>query len=155
MTKLLILSDSHGESGLISSVVTSELPFDELIFCGDGLDDIPRANLPKQFLITAVRGNVDRARGIQNEDITFTETSTAKIMVTHGDMFDVKRTMMFLRREAEAKNASLVVFGHTHTPYLNDSAEPVLLNPGSLKAGSYATVTIDHSGMKFNLKEIG
>ncbi|HNX59981.1 MAG TPA: YfcE family phosphodiesterase [Spirochaetota bacterium] len=154
MAKFLVLSDSHGETELIRSVVSSELPFDELIFCGDGIDDLTRADLPKKFIVTAVRGNVDRVRGCAGDDVAFTEAEGVRIMVTHGDMFDVKRTMMFVRREAEAKNAGLVIVGHTHIPYLNEASGPAVLNPGSLKAGSYATVTVTDAGMKFDMKEI-
>ncbi|HEY1405117.1 MAG TPA: metallophosphoesterase family protein, partial [Spirochaetota bacterium] len=88
-------------------------------------------------------------------DLAITEAGNVRIMITHGDQYDVKHTTGFLIKEGISQNADLIIFGHTHIPYLNDKSDPVLLNPGSMKAGSYATVIIDDKGIRCDLKEIG
>jgi len=155
MKKLLVLSDSHGNSDLVSSIVRTELPFDTLIFCGDGLADLVRAELPNEFRVCPVRGNVDRINGLDGDDVAIEVIESVRIFVAHGDLFDVRHTTIFLRSAAAKEDCGLIIFGHTHIPYLNASGNPVVLNPGAVKNGSYATVTVKGSAVKCVMKEIG
>ncbi len=59
--------------------------------------------------------------------------------------------------EGKRVGAQLVLFGHTHRPYLAEHDGVWLLNPGSCSAmqGSYAVLTIENGGFHAELKEIG
>jgi putative phosphoesterase len=155
MKKLLVLSDSHGNPDLVSAIVRTELPFDTLIFCGDGLADLVRAELPKEFGVCAVRGNVDRINGLDGDDVAVEEIESVRIFVTHGDQSGVRDTTVSIRNEAAKEDCVLIIFGHTHIPYLNAAGNPVVLNPGAVKDGSYATVVVKGSAVKCTIKEIG
>ena len=55
--------------------------------------------------------------------------------------------------EGKARNADIVMFGHTHKPYLETFGEMTVLNPGSLsyprqegRRGSYIIMEIDEEG---------
>ena len=43
MTKLLILSDSHGSPEAVRRILTAESDADAVIFLGDGLHDLEKA----------------------------------------------------------------------------------------------------------------
>jgi putative phosphoesterase len=154
MTKLLVLSDSHDSPEVIAAIVKMELPFDELIYCGDGIADLAAADLPKSFLITAVRGNIDRARGADGDDVIITESSGAQILVTHGDYYNVRESLAQLSGEGKRQNVNLVVFGHSHIPYHDAASVPMILNPGSVRNGSYATIVIREGVINCTLKSL-
>jgi hypothetical protein len=154
MSKFLVLSDSHGSPSIIGTIVRQELPFDELIFCGDGIRDVESANLPKSFIINYVAGNVDRIHGKLADEYVLIEADGVKIFASHGDLFSVKDTLKYITREGTNRGVDLVVFGHTHTPFFSRNSNPVLLNPGSAKNGCYATIEIQKGEIKCVLKEI-
>ncbi|MGL4368739.1 MAG: metallophosphoesterase family protein [Spirochaetota bacterium] len=143
MTKILIISDSHESPKTVSAIVRAELPFDELVFCGDGLSDLASAEMPNAFIISAVTGNVDRARGFNGPDQLLTEIGGKKIFITHGDLYGVKYDLSKLRCQGLRQNADIVLFGHTHEQLCDSSAYPMLINPGAAKFGLYCTLEID------------
>jgi uncharacterized protein len=153
MCKILVLSDSHGSPSIIGTIVRQELPFDELLFCGDGIHDIESADLPKSFIINYVAGNIDRLHGKLADETALIETSGIRIFASHGDLFSVKNTLSIITREGTNRGADLVVFGHTHNPFFSNKSRPALLNPGSVKNGCYATIEIQKGKMKCVLKE--
>ena len=60
MTKLLVLSDSHGGRAAIERVLLKEnANIDALVFLGDGLRDLEQALTPYPRLRAYVAGNCD------------------------------------------------------------------------------------------------
>ena len=58
-----------------------------------------------------------------------------------------------MREEGRSRNVDIVMFGHTHRPFLEQSDGVTLLNPGSLsyprqegRKGSYMIMEIDEKG---------
>ena len=47
----------------------------------------------------------------------------------------------------------MVVFGHTHTPYLEEK-EVILFNPGALKDGFYGVLDIEEEKIDIALKSL-
>ena len=85
------------------------------------------------------------------------EAGGVRIFLTHGHLFGVKTGLTRLLLEGKRVGAQLVLFGHTHRPYLAEHDGVWLLNPGSCSAmqGSYAVLTIENGGFHAELKEIG
>jgi len=53
------------------------------------------------------------------------------------------------------RGADIVVFGHTHRPFLSDADRPILFNPGPALNGQYGIITIDENAMNFAHKRVG
>ena len=47
---------------------------------------------------------------------------------------------------ASKQSVNLVCFGHTHKQFLQITEGTTLLNPGSLRNGDYAVVSLDENG---------
>ena len=55
-----------------------------------------------------------------------------KVFITHGHRFYVGAGLDKLRQYGIDNGYDIVMFGHTHVPYLERSKEITLLNPGSI-----------------------
>ena len=154
MTKIVVLSDSHDHPGLIKEIIKTELPFDELVYCGDGINDLAAAHLPKGFIINAVTGNVDRAQGHGGPEQLFIEIGGKKFFITHGDFYGVKFTLDKIRHQGAFRMADIILFGHTHEQLCDTSRTPILINPGACGRGEYCTIEIDGDRIRPILKII-
>lgn len=140
--KILVVSDSHGEWQLLGRIVRREEPFDALIHCGDGADDLSRLTLPDGARIIRAGGNIDRGRGYEFDRVAVVDLCEKKIMVSHGDLFKVEHDLAPLLDEGMRIQADLVCFGHTHVKYYHDGAT-ALFNPGPANRGLYGIIIID------------
>ena len=102
-----------------------------------------------------VPGNCDYAPTVP-PSLTL-EFDGVRVFLTHGHLFGVKTGLTRLLLEGKRVGAQLVLFGHTHRPYLAEHDGVWLLNPGSCSAmqGSYAVLTVENGGFHAELKEIG
>jgi len=141
--KILVVSDSHGDWQLLSRIVRREEPFDALIHCGDGADDLSRIAIPKGARTIRVGGNVDRGRGYEFDRVAVETLCGKKIMVTHGDLFKVEYDLALLLDEGMRCQADLVCFGHTHAKYYHEGTT-ALFNPGPADRGAYGVIAIDY-----------
>ncbi|MBN1531697.1 MAG: YfcE family phosphodiesterase [Spirochaetes bacterium] len=140
--KILVVSDSHGNSERLRRIVDAERPFQYLVHCGDGVNDLLHAGVPADAVTLAVAGNVDLGRGITGERILWTRIGGRAFMITHGDLFGAHNGLSGLEREAARGGADIVLFGHTHVRHLREEP-PAMLNPGSANNGWYGLVEID------------
>ena len=76
-----------------------------------------------------------------------------RVWVTHGHHYYVSMSNEYLKREARAKGADIVMFGHTHRPIVNWENDLVVVNPGSLsyprqdgRKPSFILMDIDRMG---------
>ena len=110
MTKLLILSDSHGGSDAIARILKAEREnIDALIFLGDGLRDLDA---------------LEPYDGLAAFDQVI-------VFYTHGHMYGVKYDLDTLADAAAARGAQVALFGHTHIPLAETRGRVFLFNPGS------------------------
>lgn len=148
--RILVVSDSHGYEKNLLRIITMVEP-DLLVHCGDvenGESIIrQKANCPCYF----VGGNNDFFSGLPKE-VTFT-AGPCKIWVTHGHRYGVHGGTDVLEREGRARGVQVVMFGHTHKPYLRKADGMVILNPGSVtyprqegRKPSYLVMIIEESG---------
>lgn len=137
--KIVVVSDSHGNSNLLEKVITECSPFDIIIHCGDGIQDLRRADVPKESHVLIVSGNTDIHSGCDADSILTEDIADKRVMVTHGHQFNVKGGLSELTRVAGKFKADVVLFGHTHIQFLHQG-EPLLFNPGSLSGGGYGLI---------------
>ena len=138
--KCIILSDSHGDYESVISVLRQNRDAEVVIFLGDGLSDIyeVKKDFPSVAFI-AVSGNCD-VRLFDAPRIENITLEGKRIVLTHGDAFMVKSSLVGLRALAEDTRADIILFGHTHTATLDvigtSYGKAILFNPGSVK-GTY------------------
>lgn len=152
--KVLIVSDTHRRDENLRYVIEKTAPFDMLIHLGDTegsecffKDWIKNDNC----VIHAVQGNNDFFSVMEKEK----EISIGKYrtLLTHGHLYGVSLGTEGLRDEAKSRNLNIVMYGHTHKPYLERWNDIVILNPGSLsyprqdgRKPSYMIMEIDRNG---------
>ncbi len=144
--RILVLSDSHGcESGLIRAI--EEQPgARHVLFLGDGLRDLHYvATRYPERVFTSVRGNNDFSAEEPNERLI--ELGGKRIFMTHGHTYGVKGTDYHLLSAAAGNRADIAVYGHTHTPVTRYEDGIYLMNPGSVREGSYGIIDITPQGI--------
>lgn len=129
--KLLIVSDSHGNTLALREVLDREPDADFLLHLGDGAADLAAiqhtGRCPQAM---AVRGNCDYAPDLPSERLC---TFMGKLVfMTHGNGYEVKLTCGALLGAARQKGAEIALFGHTHSPYYGFQDGVYLFNPGAL-----------------------
>mgnify|MGYP000265444405 FL=1 len=129
--KVLIVSDTHGREQNLAEALEQTGPIDQLIHLGDvegGAEHI--RELAGDAPAAIIAGNNDFFCDLPNERI-FT-IGGHRIFMTHGHGYFVHSGTLYLKREARKKGADIVMFGHTHKPYMEEDNELLVLNPGSL-----------------------
>ena len=113
MTKLLVLSDSHGARDAIKRILNKEQNnVDAVIFLGDGLRDLEQALAFFPHLrVYSVAGNCDYG-ALEPLD-------------------GVKYDLDTLADAAAARGAEVALFGHSHIPHAEQRGKVFLFNPGS------------------------
>ena len=154
MTKLLVLSDSHGGRAAIERVLLKEnANIDALVFLGDGLRDLEQALTPYPRLRAySVAGNCDYGALEPMDGLAAFDQTI--MFYTHGHMYGVSFELETIKEEARARKADIVMFGHTHKPHLEYCEDGlVVLNPGSLsyprqdgRKPSYMLMELDRNG---------
>ena len=156
--KLLVTSDTHGNSDNLFYVIQKHRDIETVIFLGDGLNELEDLENAYPNLKTyAVNGNCDRYPLRQDELIE--NFGSVMFFITHGDTYDVKRTKDYIVKRATNLSVDVVLYGHTHIPRLEEINNIKLFNPGSLGvpvtgAPSYAIITIENKEVSFELLNI-
>ena len=130
--KILVISDTHGI--IVESVINflkNENNIDLLIHCGDKYDDGPKiAYLLGLTDFYRVVGNTDY--GVKNGETHIKVViENKKFLITHGHFENVKDGLDELKCLAQAENADIVLFGHTHTSYDEIDNNIIYFNSGS------------------------
>ncbi|MCZ0717040.1 metallophosphoesterase [Aerococcus kribbianus] len=148
--QILILSDSHGDSQILTDLVSRYSDqVDYYIHCGD-------SELSDQDTIwnlyTTVQGNMD-FYPFATEAVL--DTDQGKIVIVHGHLHQVKQGDQTLVSLAKEKQADIVCYGHTHVMDCHETEGVLIINPGSIRLPrgeypkpSYAILTIDKAGNK-------
>jgi hypothetical protein len=151
--KILIISDSHGKLSILEKVIEKEKP-KIVIFCGDFIRDIENLEyFYTEIVFIKVRGNCD-FDAYEIEDEIIINIGKDKILITHGHLYDVKNNLSSIEKKARQNNVNIVIFGHTHKPYLNKTKNNIILfNPGAIRNGTYGILLMNGQN-KFFLKNI-
>ncbi len=130
--KILLLSDSHGRTDKVLSVVDrNKKNITCVIHLGDYARDIKAVENAYPSIITeAVQGNNDGSSEYPLDKVLM--FSGKRILLTHGHTYKVGRDLMPLAMKAKQENAGIAVFGHTHIPLIEEKDGIYLINPGCL-----------------------
>ncbi len=153
MLKIIVISDSHGNTVKLGRIIRRESPFDYLFHCGDGAGDLIHVDVPAGTVVVRVCGNVDMARNLDAERLVVMPVGPVTVMAAHGDQFYVNYGYEAIEREGRSRNADIVLFGHTHAAY-HGGTKPVLFNPGPATNGKYGLIYVDAS-IRASLKSLG
>lgn len=146
MIRILVISDSHGDSSILNLLYLTYQNFDYYLDLGDSC-------LPHYMIepFTSVKGNNDY--GLEYPPSRIIHTKYGNIYLEHGDHYIDDEYIL-------SKDCLLFLSGHTHRRSLRklDSTH-YALNPGSIayprdnKYGTYLIISLDENGPKFEFKE--
>ena len=126
--KILVLSDSHRRK-----LDLNLKGYDLVIHCGDYGESY---NYLKANNIIFVRGNCD----FEGKDEIILDSIYGKMLITHGHLYNVKNRYDNIYYRGLELNCKYILFGHTHQALVQDINGHYLLNPGSLKNGTYILI---------------
>ena len=143
--KLLVVSDIHGRCDRLIRVLQMHRDADALVFLGDGLRDLERADVESYgFTVFAVKGNCDGTSFLHPEsdppaELCFTFDGF-RFFALHGHTKGVKHSTNMAIYAAMEREADILLYGHTHIPeekYFSperlEYSKPLrVFNPGSL-----------------------
>ncbi len=139
----------------ITVILTGQLKkagkFDMLIHLGDLEGGEAYVEAALDCPVHMVAGNNDFFSDLKREEEF--EIGGYRVMITHGHYYYVSMGVEVLVGEARARGADIVMFGHTHKPFLEEREGVIVLNPGSLSyprqqghRGSYMIMEINEHG---------
>lgn len=117
--RILVLSDNHYNS--LKEIKYSS--YDVVIHCGD-------CGNSRKYLLENKALFVDGNCDIGNEKLILKDIFDRKVLITHGDLENVKYGFNNLFYKALESNANIVFFGHTHNPTYFMEKGILFLNPG-------------------------
>ena len=146
--KILIVSDTHGRHSAFDKALKEAGKIDALVHLGDteGGEDYIEAVCGCPAYVLA--GNNDFfSDNLREMEVVF---GTKKAFLTHGHYYYVSLGPERIIEEGKMRNADIVMFGHTHKPFLEMIDGMIVLNPGSLsyprqegRKGSYIMMEIE------------
>lgn len=149
--RILIISDTHRRNeNLIRILEETEAP-DMLIHCGDVEGSEYTISQCAGCPVEMVAGNNDFFCDLPREREF--NIGAYKVWLTHGHSYYVSMGNETIKREAIAKGADIVMYGHTHKPVIEREEEIIAINPGSLsyprqegRKPSYILMELDEAG---------
>lgn len=149
--KVLIVSDTHRKNENFLKVLERVAPIDMLVHCGDieGSEYLiaQAAGCPVEMVV----GNNDFFSDLPREKEFY--IGKYKVWLTHGHTYYVSMGNEYLKEEARARSADIVIYGHTHRPVVDIEGGLVAVNPGSLtyprqegRRPSFVIMELDRKG---------
>ncbi len=131
MAKYLVFSDSHGQNDNMLEIIREQnKDIEGVIHLGDIEGDISRLQNAVSGSVYIVRGNCDWSSRAPESQVVCLHGHT--IALTHGHRQRVNYGIDVLKYWAMEKKADIVMYGHTHVPFLEQSYALTVLNPGSI-----------------------
>lgn len=156
--RILVVSDSHGNSRILKEIISSKPDIDHIFFLGDVTRDIDIAmdEIPdRKYHI--VSGNCDYSSVYPAADLAI--INGTKIFFTHGHNHFIKFTNELILKEASERECAIALCGHTHIPDILYENGIYLVNPGSCSKPrsskpTYAVIDITDKGIMPVIVEI-
>lgn len=149
--KVLVISDTHGNAIRAFTAHARTEPVDAIIHLGDGSPDADMLREALDIPVINVAGNCDPGSSAPRELLW--ECEGKRILLTHGDVYQVKSGLAKLRQRALEVGADAVLFGHTHQAFYENDSGLLMINPGTLANHghhrSYAVLNITPDGIDF------
>lgn len=144
--RILVFSDSHGNSHRIREAILSNPTADTVIHLGDGERDLDELQpiLGGKRLV-CVCGNCDYGSMLRDNETL--NIGSVRILCTHGHREGVKYGTDSLIDKAKRLGARIVLYGHTHEPVTDYDDGLYVMNPGSIREGCYGAIDITAAGI--------
>ena len=151
--RILVFSDSHGNTTLMKNAIADHPEADMIIHLGDGERDIYASeDFIKGKKIVQVCGNCDFGSLLPvNEIITVANT---KIFCSHGHTELVKHGTESFISKAVSIGAHIALYGHTHKCVTDYNDGLYVMNPGSIRMGEYGIIDIVPGGIMLIKAEV-
>lgn len=158
--KILIVSDSHGRTNHLERVIDKVGTLDLFIHLGDVEDREDYIQKIVRCETAMVSGNNDYFTSLERELIIQIGRYTA--LLTHGHRYQVNYGTEMIRNIGIERGVDIVMYGHTHKPYMNTTGAVTLINPGSISQPrqeghipTYILMELDSQGQAhYNLKYV-
>lgn len=153
--KVLVLSDSHGNTTNFSRAIEKEGECKIVFFLGDGANDLEK--MKKEFpgrTFIAVRGNNDFSGEL--DDLAYKHLEGNTIIACHGHTVSVKRSLLPLLEKAESVRANVALYGHTHRSdcFYDSYSKIFAVNPGAIYNGNYAVLILEKEKVDVKFKNV-
>lgn len=149
--KILIVSDTHRKNDTYYTLLEQQKPLDMVIHCGDAEGSEYALSQAAQCPVHIVLGNNDFFSDLPRE--LELEIGSYRVWITHGHTYYVSVGCERIKQEARERGVDIVIFGHTHRPYLDVEDDLITLNPGSISyprqdghRPSYILMELDEEG---------
>ncbi len=130
ISKVLVISDSHGRSNNAIAAIEREKPFDLLVHLGDvqgSTQEIQKAAGCSAYFVC---GKCDYDPDLPSFTVFY--LGKHKVYAAHGHRHQVNYGTEALESSARQYGCDVAMFGHTHVPYIYQKKDMLLLNPGSI-----------------------
>ena len=128
--RVLVVSDTHGRHTTLDQILLEAGDIDMFVHLGDVEDGDVYINVVVECEKHIVGGNNDYFSHLPREEEFY--IGTHKVYITHGHQYSVSYETESIKKAGLARNAEIVMFGHTHKPFLEVGEKITLLNPGSV-----------------------
>lgn len=157
---LLAFGDSHHNRPAlkkIAKILQDQKP-EVFVHTGDNFSDFVWLKKITGIPGFGVRGNCDLGIIPGAKDEIVFDYRDKKIWLVHGHQYGVKYSTQELWARAKQLAVQVVVFGHTHSPMVEQQDDIWLVNPGSIplpRGGSpgYARLTVEND-VKLQLVQV-
>ena len=154
--KVLIISDTHRKNENYFKLLKMHNP-DMVIHCGDAEGSEYALSEAADCPVQIGLGNCDFFSYLPREvDL---QIGPFKVWVTHGHNYYVSMGNEVIKREAAARGADIVIYGHTHKPVVDRKGKVIAVNPGSLsyprqegRRPSYIIMEVGEKDAKFTIE---
>ena len=147
MKRILVFSDSHGDTSGMCRVIERIIGVDLIVHCGDySKDAVFLRKAYPDIPVISVKGNNEYGATL-DEPSEIIEMDNVRIFVTHGHHEGVKSGIDTVLNRAILNECSVCLFGHTHKELCVKEKGVLLLNPGSAKGhgGTFGVIEIENS----------
>ena len=157
MSRVLIVSDSHGSTEVLEGIEKLHgNDVDLMIHCGDSELSESDAAIVN---FSSVKGNCDFYGHFPDEKVHL--INGVRIFVTHGHLYSVKSTLVNLYYKAKELQADIVCFGHSHLLGAEMVDDVLFINPGSIRLPrgrtekSYAILELENGKAILRIYDFG
>lgn len=149
--RILIVSDTHRRHTNLERVIRKIGHLDLVIHLGDAEGEEEEIASIVGCPLEIIAGNNDFFSRLEKEKEL--QLGKYKVLLTHGHYYYVTVGTEQIIADAKARGKDIVMFGHTHRPYIEQEDGITALNPGSIsfprqegRKPSYILMEIDRDG---------
>ncbi|KXT78187.1 metallophosphoesterase [Streptococcus sp. DD13] len=127
-TKLIIMSDSHGDREVIAQIKRHYQDQADVFFHNGDSELAPTDPVLQDVLVVA--GNCDRPGLFPNNMVATIDGLV--IAQTHGHLYGINFSWQKLDYWAQQEGADICIYGHLHVPSVEKRGATLFINPGSV-----------------------